>query len=410
MSFFYKITENMKPEIRKLLEISTYYGNDKEYVIAGGGNTSFKDEQTIWIKASGYSLAGLDEEDLVTLSRERLKIISQKKYSDDEIAREDQVKSDLFSSIVSDSGNNKRPSVETSLHELIQYKFVVHLHPALINGILCSRNARNLTLQLFGEKAMFIQYTNPGYTLFKKLESEIKAYRERHSMDPKIIFLENHGSFVSADSTEEIKSIYENIISVFKSIIQPLPEIIPLPYNPVLNKVLPAIRMMLSEENPRIIRFRSNTLIAHYYQNHQEFHRISLPLTPDMIVYCKARYMYIDQTSTAGKILDSFRQQLPRFLNEYGYPPKILIIKNIGVFAIDDSVASAEIVLDVYEDLIKTSYYSSFCGGTKFLSPEQVAFIDQWEVENYRRKVIQKRKPDNKLNNKIAVITGGAQG
>ena len=399
----------MKPEIRELIEISKFYGNNKDYVIAGGGNTSFKDNQTIWIKASGHSLAEMNEDGLVALNREILKIISLKKYSDDPVAREDQVKNDLFSSIV-DPGKNKRPSVETSLHEIIQYSYVVHLHPTLINGILCSRNAKNLTLQLFGEKVLFVPYTDPGYTLFKKLESEIIAYREKYSMDPQIILLENHGSFVSADSTEEIKSIYENIISAIKSNIQSLPEINPLPWNPLLHKVLPVVRMILSDDKPKIIRFRHNTLIAQYYQNHQEFHKISLPLTPDIIVYCKTRYLFIEQTATSDKILDSFKQQLPRFVNEYGYLPKIIVIKNMGVFAVEDSVASAEVVLDVYEDLIKISNYSSSCGGTKFLSPDQMTFIDHWEVENYRRKVSKSDKAENKLNNKIAVVTGGARG
>ena len=69
--------------------------------------------------------------------------------------------------------------------------------------------------------------------------------------------------------------------------------------------------------------------------------------------------------------------------------PKVIIIKDMGVFAISESYSSAEECLDVYEDLIKISYYASLCGGIKFLIPEQVAFIDQWEVENYRRKLSQ---------------------
>ncbi len=163
----------MKPEIAQLIEISRFYGNNKDYVIAGGGNTSYKDDQTIWIKASGQPLAVLNETGLVALSREKLHTISGKKYSDDPVLREEEVKNDLFNSII-DSGQNKRPSVETSLHELIKYKFVVHLHPTLINGILCSRNAKNLIIKLFGEKALFVPYTDPGYTLFKMLESEIR--------------------------------------------------------------------------------------------------------------------------------------------------------------------------------------------------------------------------------------------
>ena len=399
----------MKPEINELIEISKYYGSNKEYVIAGGGNTSFKDEQTIWIKASGQSLAELTEEGLVALSREKLHVISSGIYSDDPSTREEQVKTDMFHSIL-DPGKNKRPSVETSLHEIIQYKFIVHLHPTLINGLLCSRNAKNLTVKLFGESVLFVPYTDPGYILFKKLKSEIILYREKFSHDPQIIFLENHGSFVGADTTEEIRKIYSDIIQKIEDQIPPISEITPLPYNPLLHKVLPGLRILLSGGQQGVIRFRNNSLIAKFYQNQQEFHKISLPLTPDIIVYCKTRYLYIEQSSTAEKILDSFKYQLPHFISEYEYSPKVFIIKNMGVFAIAESYASAEACLDVYEDLIKISYYASLCGGIKFLTPEQISFIDQWEVENYRRKVSQAAGSGNKLNNKIAIVTGGAQG
>ncbi|TFG42495.1 MAG: SDR family NAD(P)-dependent oxidoreductase [Bacteroidia bacterium] len=399
----------MKPEINELIEISRFYGINKEYIIAGGGNTSFKNDQTIWIKASGQPLAMLDENGLVALSREKLRIISGKNYSDDPVMREEQVKNDLYNSII-DPGQNKRPSVETSLHELIRYKFVVHLHPTLINGILCSRNAKNLTFKLFGEKALFVPYTDPGYTLFKKLESDIIKYRDQYSTDPQIIFLENHGSFVSADSAEEIKKIYEEILSVIETRFSRLSDIAELPYNQVLFKVLPALRMLLSDDKVKVIRYRHNTLISKFYQNQQEFHKISLPLTPDIIVYCKSRYLFIEQFATAEKILESIKMQLPRFQNEYGYLPKIIVIKNAGLIALEDSVASAETVLDVYEDLIKVSYYSALCGGTKTLTPDQTLFIDKWEVENYRRKISQGTGQGSRLEGKTAIVTGGAQG
>jgi rhamnose utilization protein RhaD (predicted bifunctional aldolase and dehydrogenase)/NAD(P)-dependent dehydrogenase (short-subunit alcohol dehydrogenase family) len=399
----------MNQEIKELIEISRHYGADKNFVIAGGGNTSFKDEKTIWVKASGYPLADLTQDGLVALNREKLQEISHKIYSDDQMIREDQVKTDLNNSII-DPSQNKRPSVETSLHDLIRYKYVVHLHPALINGVLCSRNAKNLTLQLFDDKVLFVPYTDPGYTLFKKLEKEILDYRERFQNDPKIIFLENHGIFVGADITDEIKKIYKKIITTIEKHIPQITGIEQLPYNPLLHKVLPGIRMMLSEEKSKVIRFRHNTLISRYYTNHQEFHKISLPLIPDTIVYCKTRFLYIEQSSTSEKILDSFRNQLPRFKNEYGYFPKVVVIKDMGILAIDESYSAAESVLDVYEDLIKICHYALQCGGIKFLTPEQVSFIDQWEVENYRRNISKSGSLENKLANKIAVVTGGAQG
>jgi hypothetical protein len=168
--------------------------------------------------------------------------------------------------------------------------------------------------------------------------------------------------------------------------------------------------MLFADNNIKVIRQRHNTLIARYYQSQQEFHKISLPLTPDMIVYCKTRYMFIEQHGSAEKILESVRQQLPRFREEYGFFPVIIMIKNTGLLAVENSAASAEKALDVYEDLIKVSYYSSLCGGIKSLTPDQAAFIDKWEVENYRRKITQSTRHENKLSNKIAIITGGAQG
>ena len=85
--------------------------------------------------------------------------------------------------------------------------------------------------------------------MFKKLESEIIRYRDKNSSDPQIIFLENHGSFVSADSTEEIRRIYEEIISAIETQFSRTDWTSDdLPYNPVLNKVLPALRMILSDD------------------------------------------------------------------------------------------------------------------------------------------------------------------
>jgi NAD(P)-dependent dehydrogenase (short-subunit alcohol dehydrogenase family)/rhamnose utilization protein RhaD (predicted bifunctional aldolase and dehydrogenase) len=399
----------MKPGISELLEISRFYGGNKDYVIAGGGNTSYKDGSTIWIKASGQSLASLTEDGLVALDREKLRIISTATYSLNSSEREEQVKNDMHRSI-HEADRHKRPSVETSLHEIINYKYVVHLHPTLINGMLCSRNAKNATLRLFGERVLFVPYIDPGYTLFKKLETDLIAYRNKFQTDPQIIFLENHGSFAAADSTEEIKKIYNDIHAKISENIFPLHEITPLPWNPEADSIIPFIRMHLSGNKPLVVRSRHNSLIAQFYQSQQEYHKISIPLTPDVIVYCKTRFMYIEKTTTVTAAIESFKYQLPNFVNEYGYQPRIIVMKGMGIFAFAESVTAAESSLDVYEDMVKISYYASLWGGLKYLTPEQVSFIDKWEVENYRRKVAASGDDESTLMNKVAIVTGGAQG
>lgn len=57
--------------LQQLIDISRHYGADSRFVIAGGGNTSFKNNEKIWVKASGSSLATITEEGFAVLDRGR---------------------------------------------------------------------------------------------------------------------------------------------------------------------------------------------------------------------------------------------------------------------------------------------------------------------------------------------------
>ncbi|MFQ9502884.1 MAG: class II aldolase/adducin family protein [Alistipes indistinctus] len=79
-------------EIKQLIRISQFYGSDSRYVIAGGGNTSYKNADKLWVKASGHALATITEEGFAVLDRNKLNVISQKQYPADTAAREEEVK------------------------------------------------------------------------------------------------------------------------------------------------------------------------------------------------------------------------------------------------------------------------------------------------------------------------------
>lgn len=394
--------------LEKLIEISREYGKNKDFALGGGGNTSYKDDKYLWIKASGISLADIKEDGFVRLDRKKLSVIAEASYSEDSDERERQVMEHLHQAIV-DPEKGKRPSVETSLHNLIAYTYVVHMHPWLVNSLLCARNSAKISHELFGDKALYIGYTDPGYVLFKKLSTDVEKYRQAHGKDPKIILLENHGIFISADSTEEIRMLYQD---VFERIHSKIPneffkETLEVP--DLATEVLPAIRMALSEQGLKIVSIRHNTLIEHFAEDHAHFQKISLPFTPDQIVYCRAKYMYIPNAQTAGEIVSSFLHQLEKSRQEFGYDPKIILIRGMGLVAVDAHYNAVQTTLDVYEDLMKISYYSEFFGGPRFMTMDQISFIDHWEVENYRRKIsISDRQ--GRLKGKIALVTGAAQG
>ncbi len=399
----------MTEELKKLVEISQYYGKNKDYVIAGGGNTSFKDDEFLWVKASGTTLADIEEDGFVKLYREKLEIISQKEYSSVPAEREDQVKKDLYASIV-DPEKKLRPSVETSFHNTITYKYIVHTHPNLINGLLCGKDSKELVKNIFGNTAIYIEYTDPGYILFKKVETEINKFKEENGSEPKIILLENHGIFVSADTVEEIKTIYADIEEKLNSRISKNPDFEALPVDEKARVVVPAIRTILSADGAKIAKIRNNKLVNHFSASSDAYQKVALPFSPDIIVYCKSKFIYLESEGSAEEIINEFNEKLEEFKKNNTFLPKVILIKNIGLVGVDINAKSAETVLDIYEDLMKISFYSEAFGGPRFMTQEQIDFIDNWEVENYRRKMAQGQSQASVVDQKIIIITGAAQG
>jgi rhamnose utilization protein RhaD (predicted bifunctional aldolase and dehydrogenase)/NAD(P)-dependent dehydrogenase (short-subunit alcohol dehydrogenase family) len=398
----------MDKQIKNLIEVSQQFGRNKKQVIAGGGNTSFKNDDFLWVKASGRPLASIDETGFVKLYRHKLKIISERAYSDNSPERELQIKTDLYAAIA--EGQEGRPSVETSLHEIIPFKYVVHVHPTLVNGLLCSKNSADAIKNLFGNSALYIEYTEPGYVLFKKTSERISQYITNYNCAPQLIFLENHGIFYCADTVEEIIKLSEETEKTIETYLKCNLPCADKPIDKKAGFILPAIRMMFTNNHPVIARIRHNELIAHFYTDKKAFSLIQSPFTPDIIVYCKSKYLYIDVTGNIDTVIDNIQTQVSRFRNENGFSPKIILIKDIGLIAIDNNWLSAETALDVFEDLMKISYYTMNSGGPRFLTGEQIEFIDNWEAENYRRQISVGNKSESNLNQKIIVITGAAQG
>ncbi|MDD3512011.1 MAG: SDR family NAD(P)-dependent oxidoreductase [Fermentimonas sp.] len=392
-------------EIDELIEISQFYGRDNRFVIAGGGNTSYKNNEKIWVKASGASLATITEDGFAILDRAMLNPMSEKEYSKDVFERERQVKDDLSAATIT---KGKRPSVETSMHNVIDYPFVVHLHPTAVNGLLCAVNAESELKRLFGHKALFVEYTDPGYVLFKKVNDKLEEYRSKYKEEAQVIWLQNHGIFVAANTIEEIKSIYDEIIAKLEGAInEQLPTgDVDVPENVV--EIIPAIRMMLSDKELKTLRIRNNKLISYFSESEENQKDIIKPFTPDAIVYCKSNYIFLNGKD-AGVILEESKKNIPEFTARFGYQPKVLLIKGIGLVAVGDNAKQCDILLDVYEDAMKVAYLSTSYGGPHPMTDEQISFIDTWEVENYRRSV-SAVKSAGRAENKTIIITGAAQG
>ncbi len=402
-------------EIQQLIEISQFYGRDSRFVIAGGGNTSYKNAEKIWVKASGSSLATITEDGFAVLDRAKLNLMSDKMYSANAAEREEQVKNDLADATIT---KGKRPSVETSMHNVIDFAFVVHMHPTLVNGLMCANNAQADLQKLFGAKALYIEYTDPGYVLFKKVEDAIKAFRAEDGAEPAVVWLQNHGIFVAANDIEEVKYLYTKILSTLESALPPsggatlsrTPTIFSEPRATCscTEQILPGIRMILSKEGLKTLKVRKNALVKHFYDTEEAQAKIAKPFTPDAIVYCKSNYIFLNDEEPEA-VLAEAAKQIPAFTAKFGYQPKVILIKGIGLVAVGDNAAQCDIILDVFEDAMKIAFFSESFGGPHPMTQAQIDFIDNWEVENYRRSVAAGGAA-GRAENKTIIVTGAAQG
>lgn len=127
--------------IDELVGFSNFYGSDPSLVLAGGGNTSAKADGRMWVKGSGTALATITAQGFVEIDLSKLGEIFEKSYPDSDSEREALVLQDLMTSRV--PGETKRPSVETTLHALFPQTYVLHLHPAKVNGITCSKGGES---------------------------------------------------------------------------------------------------------------------------------------------------------------------------------------------------------------------------------------------------------------------------
>lgn len=399
----------MKKALQELIDISQFYGKNKDFTIASGGNTSVKNDEVMYVKASGFELGKIGEEGYVAMDRILLDRLKTREYSKDEKQREAEVKSDLLKSRISPE-RNQRPSVEASVHHAIRYKFVIHMHPTLVNAVTCAKNAQKTIEELYGDEAVFIPYITPGYILYKEIENQNDTYFAAHGKYPEIFFLQNHGVFVGAQTTEGIKEKYDWIINGISKKISNTIAIEALPTDANITKMIPAIRAALSVNKLKVGKLRNNTLIDAFLKSDEKMGHLLNPYTPDGIVFCGPRPLIVEDGGNSNETLKNFSTSLAQFRVNSGYDPKIVVIRGLGVFAPGDNIQAAEVALDVFEDILKIAHYSANFGGPNAMEEVDVKFIEEWEVESYRKGLIDKGAASATVENKIAVVTGGAQG
>ena len=363
--------------LEELTAFSNLYGSNEDLVLAGGGNTSAKDGNLMYIKASGTQLATITADGFVAMDRAKLAETLTKEYPADDDAREAMVLADLNNARLPDQGS-KRPSVETVLHSLFEQRFVLHLHPSVVNGVTCSQQGRAAAEKLIKHPFIWVDACKPGYVLSKICADELARFKAENGCPCDLVFLANHGVFFASDTVEGLGKLLEEVLASIRAAIVREPDFSTGAFDgEKAEKCFAAIRKLYGEDC--VITYEPSVEALRFAETPESAAILMKPFSPDHLVYCKQFQAY-------GFCDGCLSGAVKRCLEEHGYMPKIIIISGCGFFAVDETAKGSQTAADLFNDAIKVAVYAESFGGAKPMSDALSDFIANWEVESYRSK------------------------
>jgi len=184
-------------DLADLRASSARIGADPLLIQGPGGNTSIKQGEVMWIKASGTLLSeALDRDIFVEVDLPPL---------DQAIAREDP-RADQPTEFARNPGG-LRPSIETSLHAVFPHRVVLHVHCVNTLALAIREDARERLAERLGGFAWgFVPYAKPG----AKLAAKTQAARNPAT---DVIVLGNHGLIVAGETVAGAVTLLQSVVS-----------------------------------------------------------------------------------------------------------------------------------------------------------------------------------------------------
>ena len=351
--------------LETITELSHEFGT-VEYVKAGGGNTSCKTADTLWVKPSGTTLAGLKPETFVAMDRAVLSRLFAAATPSEPAAREELVKNMMAAAVKPETPG--RASVEAPLHDSISATYVVHTHPAAVNGLTCAVGGCAAVARLFPD-ALWVPYVDPGYTLCMVVRKAIQAYKTEHGREPALMFLENHGVFVAGDTEAEIRAVYGRVMDVLRReyAARGVPVTVPVCSVPSDAHVT-AWGAVLAEG---LGADGASVAVS------GRFDVGGGPISPDHIVYAKSYPFEGVLTADNLRAVKAVR----------GYAPRVVVTEQ-AVLGVGSTEKTARLALELALDGALVKQLARAFGGIQYLSDVSRGFIENWEVESYRSKQV----------------------
>ena len=405
-------------------------GRNSELVLHGGGNTSVKttvkdldgkNYDVLCIKGSGWDMAEIEPEGLPAVKLNPLLALkNKKKLSDEEMVAYQ--KRNLINI------RSPNPSVETFLHAFLPFKFVDHTHSDAIMNVTNRPNGITFCKKIFGKKVSIIPYVMPGYGLAQRI-------KEVYLKNPNIncLILLNHGIFTFSNDAKESYDLMIKYVSDAEKAIKKLKrkkieQINSLNTKITPSQIAPILRGLTSNGANKkfILTFRNNKILK-YFIDGKEVSRYSTEgtATPDHVIRVKPFPLIIkpepkssisEFKTTAKKAFRNYRKKYLQYFEQnqkkikekktmLDTSPRVIIVQNIGIFCLGNSLKAANIAMDLTETNARVISSVEETSKYKFITRKDIFEVEYWSLEQAKLK-----KEKKELEGSIVVITGAFGG
>jgi len=379
-----KEANNFKDDLELRVYTSRLLGSDDTLVLHGGGNTSVKIDDTLYVKGSGWDLATIEKEGFSPVKLQALLEMAKKEQMSDtqmvKLQRE-----------AMDNKNAPNPSVEAILHAIIPYKFVDHTHANAVVSISNSINGKKIISELYKD-FLIVDYVMPGFVLAKKIyELTLKDFDWQRCRG---IILHHHGIFTFGDSA---KKSYDDMIKSVQIAEDYLKNYeINIPEQQITKEYdVNVLKKEIDKAKGYETVFKINqSSLALFYSNQpnlKEFASRGI-LTPEHIIRTK-RVPLIIEDNELEKALEDYIQSYKAYFKRYATnqtmlnpAPNYIILKGFGVISIGKTQKEADIINDIINATMQAVLKADKLGGYLSIDEKESFEMEYWELEQNKLK------------------------
>ncbi|WP_034413463.1 class II aldolase/adducin family protein [Candidatus Photodesmus blepharus] len=350
--------------MRKIVLASREIGSRLDLIQSGGGNTSVKIGNFIFIKRSGLNLSDIFDHtsfvplSLTILKNELINLPNKKKCK-----KKLECIGNKILSKSNCSKRNTRPSIETFLHAFSK-KYTIHTHPTSVS-IYCSKNSLFNNLKNIYPDSYLVDYASPGIELFLQVYKTL-----RHNSifyDNEIIFLKNHGLIVSSDSCSKAVKITNDISRLLSSKLGL--DFLPYEEGSILNRALNTV--FKDKILTKYIDDKNLSKDILKYCN-ERIH----PFSPDISVFLGDKICLVN--------LNTIEQDLFSFYRKFRVLPSLVNIKN-KLYVTSKSYQKLCEKIDVLKFYCQVMSFLYKDEDSCYLSDDETRYLRNWESEKFRR-------------------------